>query len=185
MKRELNHLRSPGSFLVALRGPFWKVPGRRGSFVKKDQSHPQQDSAWIWATPALTTASHCTHLGCTCLLFGCPVGELCVVPDVGIPEREERRPPRQCNWQKGEVYYWLEPGSSAAPMQWCRSESPKPKLLHKFIGWAHAIGLSRLVTSLQSNFIGQNFLHRWDFPGGFRPIPNFLIGKQWSVLSKS
>ena len=37
-----------------------------------------------------------------------------VVPDVRIPEREERRPPRQCNWQKGEVYYWLEPGPSAA-----------------------------------------------------------------------
>ena len=30
---------------------------------------------------------------------------ICVVPDVRIPEREERRPPRQCNWQKGEVYY--------------------------------------------------------------------------------
>ena len=28
-----------------------------------------------------------------------------VVPDVRIPKREERRPPRQCNWQKGEVYY--------------------------------------------------------------------------------
>ena len=28
-----------------------------------------------------------------------------VVPDVQIPEREERRPPRQCSWQKGEVYY--------------------------------------------------------------------------------
>ena len=37
-----------------------------------------------------------------------------VVPDVWIPEREERRPLRQCNWQKGEVYYWLEPGPSAA-----------------------------------------------------------------------
>ena len=28
-----------------------------------------------------------------------------VVPNVRIPEWEERRPPRQCNWQKGEVYY--------------------------------------------------------------------------------
>ena len=28
-----------------------------------------------------------------------------VVPDVRIPDREERRPLRQCNWQKGEVYY--------------------------------------------------------------------------------
>lgn len=36
VKRELNHLRSPGSFLVAPIGPFWKVPGRSGSFVKKD-----------------------------------------------------------------------------------------------------------------------------------------------------
>ena len=27
------------------------------------------------------------------------------VPNVQIREREERRPPRQCNWQKGEVYY--------------------------------------------------------------------------------
>ena len=80
-----------------------------------------------------------------------------VVPNVQIPEREERRPPRQCNWQKGEVYYWLEPGLLPHPTQWCRSESPEPKLLHKFIGWAHAVGLSRLVTSLQSNFIGQNF----------------------------
>ena len=24
-----------------------------------------------------------------------------------------------------------------------------------------------------------------DFPWGFRPVPNFLIGKQWSVLSES
>ena len=37
-----------------------------------------------------------------------------VVPGVRIPEQEERRPPRQCNWQKGEVYYRLEPGPSAA-----------------------------------------------------------------------
>ena len=29
----------------------------------------------------------------------------CVVPDIRIPEREGRRPPRQCNWKKGEVYY--------------------------------------------------------------------------------
>ena len=28
-----------------------------------------------------------------------------VVANVQIPEWEERRPPRQCNWQKGEVYY--------------------------------------------------------------------------------
>ena len=37
-------------------------------------------------------------------LFG-DITEDGVVPDVRIPEWEERRPPRQCNWQKGEVYY--------------------------------------------------------------------------------
>ena len=31
-------------------------------------------------------------------------GEL-VLPDVRIPEREERRLPRQCNSQKRQVYY--------------------------------------------------------------------------------
>ena len=51
------------------------------------------------------------------------------------------------------------------PTQWCRSESPKHKLLHKFIGWAHAVGLGRLVTSLQSNFIGQNFCMGGTFLG--------------------
>ena len=58
------------------------------------------------------------------------------------------------------------------PTQWCRSESPKPKLLHKFIGGEHAIGLSRLVTSLQSNFIGQNFHTGGTFLGVSAP---FLI----------
>ena len=51
------------------------------------------------------------------------------------------------------------------PTQWCRSESPEPKLLHKFIGGVHAVGLSGLVTSLQSNFIGQNFCASGTFLG--------------------
>ena len=56
------------------------------------------------------------------------------VPDVWIPEQEERRPSRQCNWQKGKVYYWLSHGPLPHPTQWRRSASPEPKLLHKFIG---------------------------------------------------
>ena len=38
------------------------------------------------------------------------------------------------------------------------------------------VGLSGLVTSLQSNFIGQThskLARAWDFPGGFCPIPNW------------
>ena len=59
--------------------------------------------------------------------------------------------------KKGKFITDSSQGPLPEPMQWCRSESPKPKLLYKFIGWAHAVGLSGLVTSLQSNFIGQNF----------------------------
>ena len=46
-----------------------------------------------------------------------------VMPDVWIPEREERRLPRQCNWQKGEVYCCR--ASNAA----VRGQSAEPKLL--------------------------------------------------------
>ena len=105
--------------------------------------------------------------------------DLSVVPDVQIPEWEERRGPRQCTGKKGKFITDWSQGPLPHPTQWCRSESPEPKLLHKFIGWAHALGLSGLVTSLQSNFIGQNFC-----AGGIF-IPNFLIDKQWSVLSES
>ena len=38
------------------------------------------------------------------------------------------------------------------------------------------VGLSGMVTSLQSNFIGQThskLSRMWDFPGGFRPVPNW------------
>ena len=59
--------------------------------------------------------------------------------------------------KKGKFITDSSQGPLPHPTQGCRSESPEPKLLHKFIGWAHALGLSWLVTSLQSNFIGQNF----------------------------
>ena len=59
--------------------------------------------------------------------------------------------------KKGKFITDSSQGPLPHPTQWCRSESPEPKLLHKFIGWAHALGISGLVTSLQSNFIGQNF----------------------------
>ena len=49
---------------------------------------------------------------------------LSVLPDVQIPEREERGLPRQCNLQKREVYYWLEPGLLLQPTQWCRVREP-------------------------------------------------------------
>ena len=58
------------------------------------------------------------------------------MPDVWIPEREERRFPRQCNSQKGKFIADLSQGSYRIQRSGVGSESPKPELLHKFIGWA-------------------------------------------------
>ena len=108
-----------------------------------------------------------------------------VVPDVRIPEREERRPPRQCNLQKGKFITDSSQGPLPHSTQWCRSESSEPKLLHKFIGWAHASCFKRIGYKFAKQFHWSKLLRGRDFPGGFRPMPNFLIGKQRSVLSES
>ena len=63
-----------------------------------------------------------------------------VMPDVRIPEREERRTPRQCNSKKGKFIADSSQGSCHIQCTGVGSETPEPKLLHKFIGWAHAIG---------------------------------------------
>ena len=60
---------------------------------------------------------------------------LSVVPDVRIPEREERRPPRQSNSQKGKFITDSSQGSCRIQRSGAGSESPEPKLLPKFIGW--------------------------------------------------
>ena len=62
------------------------------------------------------------------------------MPDVWIPEQEERMPPRQSNSQKGKLIADSSQGSCRIPHSGVGSESPEPKLLHKFIGWPHAIG---------------------------------------------
>ena len=108
-----------------------------------------------------------------------------VMPDVRIPKREDRRPPRQCNSQKGKFIADSSQGSCRIQHSGAGSESPEPKLLHKFIGWAHTTGswFKRVGYKFAKQF---HWSKLWrDFPGGFRPVPNFLIGKQWSVLSKS
>ena len=106
--------------------------------------------------------------------------KLCVVPNVRIPEREERRPPTQCNSQKGKFIADSSQGSCRIQCSGAGSESPEPKLLHKFIGWAHAVGswfkwIKQFHWSKLSPR-GQTF------PGVSTP---FLIGKQRSVLSES
>ena len=108
-----------------------------------------------------------------------------VVPDVRLPEREERRPPRQRNWQKGEVYYWLEPGPSAASNAVVQVREP----------WAQAVTqIYRVNTRCSFKQIGYKFAKQFhwsklslgrDFPWGFNPVPNLLIGKQRSMLSEN
>ena len=42
-----------------------------------------------------------------------------VLPDVRIPEREERRLPRQCNSQEGKFITNSSQGFLPQPTQWC------------------------------------------------------------------
>ena len=48
----------------------------------------------------------------------------CVLPDVRIPEREERRLSRQCNSQKGKFITDSNQGFLLQPTQWAGSEKP-------------------------------------------------------------
>ena len=65
------------------------------------------------------------------------LGKIDVLPDVRIPEREERRLPRQCNSQKGKFITDSSQGFLPQPTQWCRvRKSLKQRLLPKFIRYA-------------------------------------------------
>ena len=101
-----------------------------------------------------------------------------VMPDVRIPEQEERRPPRQCNLQKGKFIADTSQGSCHIQRSGVGSESPEPKLLHRFIGWAHTVGswFKQIGYKFAKQFHWSNTLKtfaRGDFPGGFRPVPNW------------
>ena len=59
---------------------------------------------------------------------------ICVLPEVRIPEREERRLPRQCNSQKGKFITDWSQGFLPQPKQWRRvRKSLEQRLLPKFI----------------------------------------------------
>ena len=95
------------------------------------------------------------------------------MPNIRIPEREERTPPRQCNSQKGKFIADLSRGSCRIQRSGAGSESPEPKLLHKFIGWAHAVGSWFKQKQIAKQFRWSKLSRAGDFPGGFRPIPNW------------
>ena len=57
------------------------------------------------------------------------------MPDVGVPKREERRLPRQCNSQKkGSLLLTRARAPAATNAVVQGQKSPEPQLLHKFIG---------------------------------------------------
>ena len=59
------------------------------------------------------------------------------MPDVRIPEWEERRLPRGCNLQKkGSLLLTRARASAASNAVVQGQKSPEPKLLPKFIGYA-------------------------------------------------
>ena len=98
-----------------------------------------------------------------------------VMPDVQIPEQEERRPPRQCNSQKGKFIADSSQGSCSIQCSGAGSENLEPKLLHKFVGWEHAVGswVKWIGYKFAKQFHWSKLSHARNFPGGFLPIPNW------------
>ena len=120
-----------------------------------------------WASGSDTGYFQITDLGprmCGLLYVLCPMSK--------SPSGKRESLQNNATGKKGKFITDSSQGPLPHPTQWCRSESLEPKLLQKFIGWAYTIGLSGLVTSLQSNFIGQNFLRGRTFLGVSAP---FLI----------
>ena len=122
---------------------------------------------------------------CTCP-FQIPKLSLCYARCPN-PRAGREKASKTMQLAKREVYCWLESGLLPHLTQWCGSESPEPKLLHKFIGWAHTVGswFKWIGYKFAKQFHWSKLSSVKDFPGSFCPIPNFLIGKQWSVLSES
>ena len=112
-----------------------------------------------------------------------------VVPNVRIPEWEERRPPRQCNWQKGEVYYWLEPGPSAASNAVVQVREPQAQAVTQIYRVSTRRWFKQIGYKFAKQFHWSKLLRKWDFPGGFRPVPNLYrvlvhaLSKNWTWLS--
>ena len=88
------------------------------------------------------------------------------------PEREERRPPRQCNWQKGEVCYWLEPGPSATSNAVVQVREPLAQAVTQIYRVSTCRWFKQIGYKFAKQFHWSKLSHGWDFPGGFSP---FLI----------
>ena len=75
-----------------------------------------------------------------------------------------------------EIFCWLEPGPLLQPTQWCKVREPRAPVsthIYRVLDLKHkqwVVGASRLVTCLQSNFIGTNFGTHGTFQGTFSEV---------------
>ena len=104
---------------------------------------------------------------------------LIVLPDVRIPEREERRLSRQCNSQKGKFITDSSQGFLPQPTQWFRvRKSLKQRLLAKFIRYAYAVSswlkLIGYMFAKQFYWCSSPFVSHWEHID--RLAPGYLMG---------
>ena len=143
--------------------PFYpKLPSIPAATQHSSEFHvPLSSPCWL---PILNIAV------CTCPLQ-IPKLSLCYARFPN-PQAGREKASKTMQLTKREVYCWLESGLLPHPMQWCGSESPEPKLLHKFIGWAHTVGswFKRIGYKFAKQFHWSKLSHAQDFPRGFPPL---------------
>ena len=87
--------------------------------------------------------------------------------------------------KKGEVYYWLKPGPSATSSAVVQVREPRAQAVTQIYRVSTRRWFKLIGYKFAKQFHWSKLLRGRDFPGGFHPFPNFLIGKQLSVLSES
>ena len=87
--------------------------------------------------------------------------------------------------KKGKFITDSSQGPLPHPTQWCEVREPRAQAVTQVYMVRTHRWFKRIGSKFAKQFHWSKLSHGRDFPGGFRPIPNFLIGKQWSVLSES
>ena len=119
------------------------------------------------------------HLGQFPLL--CPMSESPSGKREGFQDNATRK--------KGKFVTDSSQGFLPQPSQWCRVRKPRAEAVTQVSGMHKRLvaGLSRLVTCLQSNFIGTNFrwlLFKLRHPRAFQLSLCFLLGAYWLAGSR-
>ena len=106
----------------------------------------------------------------------CPMSE--------SPSRKREGLQDNATGKKGKFITDSSQGPLPHPTQWCRSESPQAQTVTQIyrVSTRHRVSTRRWFKRIGYKFAKKFHLSKLsrgrDFPGGFHPIPNFLIGKQ-------